>query len=56
MCRNSCELFEEYRELGKKLVLNKETRNAQIKVTESLEFFSNKFDKLEIENNKKRKK
>ena len=56
MCRNSCELFEEYRELGKKLVLNKETKNAQIKVTESLEFFSNKFDKLERENKKKNKK
>ena len=31
-------------------VLNEEIKNAQIKVTESLEFFSNKFDELEREN------
>ena len=37
-------------------ILNKETKNAQIKVTESLEFFSNKFDELERENKKKNEK
>ena len=37
-------------------VLNEETKNAQIKVTESLEFFSNKFDELERENKKKNEK
>ena len=37
-------------------ILNEETKNTQIKVTESLEFFSNKFDKLERENKKKNKK
>ena len=38
-------------------VLNEETKNAQIKVTESLEeFFSNNFDQLERENKKKNKK
>ena len=37
-------------------ILNEETKNAQIKVTESLEFFSNKFDELERENKKKNKK
>ena len=37
-------------------VLNEETTNAQIKVTEALEFFSNTFDELERENKKKSKK
>ena len=37
-------------------ILNEETKNAQIKVTESLEFFSNKFDELERENKKKNEK
>ena len=37
-------------------ILNKETKNAQIKVTESLEFFSNKFDELERKNKKKNEK
>ena len=38
-------------------VLNEETKNAQIKVTESLEeFFSNNFDQLERENKKENKK
>ena len=37
-------------------ILNEETKNTQIKVTESLEFFSNKFDKLERENKRKTKK
>ena len=36
--------------------LNEETKNVQIKVTESLEFFSNKFDKFERENKKKNEK
>ena len=36
-------------------ILNEETKNAQIKVTESLEFFSNKFDELERENKKNKK-
>ena len=34
-------------------ILNEEIKNAQIKVTESHEFFSNKFDELERENKKK---
>ena len=38
------------------LVLNEETKSAQVKVTESLEFFSNKFDELERENKKKNEK
>ena len=37
-------------------ILNEETTNAQIKVTEALEFFSNTFDELERENKKKSKK
>ena len=37
-------------------VLNEETKNAQIKVTESLEFFSNKFDELEKKSKKKNEK
>ena len=37
-------------------ILNEETKNAQIKVTESLEFFSNKFDELEREHKKKNEK
>ena len=37
-------------------ILNEETKIAQIKVTESLEIFSNKFHKLERENKKKNKK
>ena len=37
-------------------ILNEETKNAQIKVTESLEFFSNKFDEHERENKKKNEK
>ena len=37
-------------------VLNEETKNAQIKVTESLEFFSNKFDELAKESKMKKEK
>ena len=37
-------------------ILNEETKNGQIKVTESLEFFSNKFDELKKENKKKNEK
>ena len=37
-------------------ILNEETKNVQIKVTESLEFFSNKFDELERENKMKNEK
>ena len=37
-------------------ILNEETKNEQIKVTESLEFFSNKFDELERENKKNKRK
>ena len=37
-------------------ILNEDTKNAQIKVTESLEFFSNKFDELERENKKSKRK
>ena len=37
-------------------ILNEETKNTQIKVTESLEFFSNKFDELQGENKKKNEK
>ena len=37
-------------------ILNEETKNAQIKVSESLEFFSNKFDELEREHKKKNEK
>ena len=37
-------------------ILNEETKNAQIKVTESLEFFSNKFDEIERENKKEYEK
>ena len=37
-------------------ILNEENKNTQIKVTESLEFFSNKFDELERENKKKNEK
>ena len=37
-------------------ILNEGTKNAQIKVTESLEFFSNKFDELDRENKKKNEK
>ena len=37
-------------------ILNEETRNAQIKVTKSLEIFSNKFDELDRENKKKNEK
>ena len=37
-------------------ILNEETKNTQIKVTESLEFFSNKFDEHERENKKKNEK
>ena len=37
-------------------ILKEETKNAQIKVTESLEFFSNKFDQLERENKNKNEK
>ena len=36
--------------------LNEETKNAGIKVTESLEFFSNKFDELERENKNEKTK
>ena len=43
-------------QVNKLFILNKETKNAQIKVTESLEFFSNKFDELERENKKKNEK
>ena len=37
-------------------ILNEETKNTQIKVTGSLEFFSNTFDELERENKRKTKK
>ena len=37
-------------------VLNEEIKNAQIIVTESLQFFSNKFEELERENKKNSKK
>ena len=58
MRKNSRELFKEYREPGKRklFVLNEETKNAQIKVTASLEFFSNKFDELAKESKMKKEK
>ena len=43
-------------EVKELFVFNKETKNVQIKVTESLEFFSNKFDELERENKLKNEK
>ena len=37
-------------------ILNEESRNEQIKVSESLEIFSNKFDEINRENKKKNEK
>ena len=57
VCKNSSKLLEKYRKPGKRTVcFKRKTKNAQIKLTESLEFFSNKFDELERENKKKNEK